>query len=190
MIAAHEVGLADRIQCERTVVASAVPNLPLLLINPLGKLPTMVLDDGRPLYDSRVICEYLDTLHEGQRLFPSGESHRLQALRWQALGDGLMDLLLLLLGERGRPEEQRRQDLMTAIGLKLDAGFGVLEKTAPALAATPFGIGHISIGCALSYLDFRFSTIDWRAGRRALVDWHSDFSSRSSAKATAHQDFY
>ena len=70
MVAAHEVGLADRIRTERVVVAANKPNADVMAVNPLNKIPTLVLDDGTVLYDSRVICEYLDTLHDGPKLFP------------------------------------------------------------------------------------------------------------------------
>src|SRR5215467_13809095 len=90
MIVAHELGLADRIDCVRTVVATARPHLPLMEENPLSKIPTLVLDDGTVLYDSRVICEYLDGLHHARRLVPQDFSERRTALRRQALGDGFL----------------------------------------------------------------------------------------------------
>jgi glutathione S-transferase len=88
MIFAHETGLLDRLECVRTVVAMPAANVDLLTENPLGKIPTLVLDDGTPLYDSGVICEYLDSLHAAAKLFPPQGSARWTALRWQALGDG------------------------------------------------------------------------------------------------------
>ena len=96
MIAAHETGLVDRLTCVRTVVAMTAPNAALLSDNPLSKIPTLVLDDGSALYDSGVICEYLDTLHDGSKLFPADAKARWTALRRHALGSGLLDLLILL----------------------------------------------------------------------------------------------
>src|SRR5262245_66552779 len=84
MIAAHELGLVDRLTCVRTVVATTKPHLALMEENPLSKLPTLVLDDGTVLYDSPVICEYLDTLHAGAMLFPLEQKARMTALRRQA----------------------------------------------------------------------------------------------------------
>ncbi len=72
MVAAHEVGVAGRIATERVVVSAAAPNAAVMAVNPLNKIPTLVLEDGTALFDSRVICEYLDTLHDGPRLFPTG----------------------------------------------------------------------------------------------------------------------
>src|SRR5713226_5361392 len=102
MIVAHELGLTDRITLLRTVVATTRPHLPLMEENPLSKIPTLVLDDGTVLYDSPVICEYLDSLHSGPKLIPTDLQARMVALRRQALGDGFLDFLLLLRNERER----------------------------------------------------------------------------------------
>jgi len=85
MVAAHEVGIADRIETRRVVVAANAPNPEVMAANPLNKIPTLVLQDGTALYDSRVICEFLDTLHGGLRLFPAEPNARFTALRRQAL---------------------------------------------------------------------------------------------------------
>src|SRR5262245_41396748 len=100
MIAAHELGLVERITCVRTVAAPTRPHAALMEVNPLSKIPTLVLDDGTVLYDSPVICEYLDSLHGGHKLVPADGMERMVALRRQALGDGFLDFLLLLRNER------------------------------------------------------------------------------------------
>jgi glutathione S-transferase len=100
MIVAHERGIADRLQCVRTVAEMTKPHAELMKENPLSKIPTLVLDDGTPLYDSRVICEYLDALGGDPRLFPQQGGARIVALRRQALGDGFLDLLVLTRNER------------------------------------------------------------------------------------------
>jgi len=105
MVAAHEVGIADRIRTQRVVVAPNNPNIEVMQDNPLSKIPTLVFDDGTSLYDSRVICEYFDTLHDGPKLFPANPDLRWKALRRQALGDGLMEVIVLRLGEMSRPRE-------------------------------------------------------------------------------------
>src|SRR4029079_3707197 len=87
MIAAHECGVADRIQTMRTVVAAATPDIELMKENPQSRLPTLRLADGTVVYDSPVICEYFDTLHGGPKLFPASLPERLEALRWQGLGE-------------------------------------------------------------------------------------------------------
>ena len=137
MVFAHEAGLVDRLTCVRTVVAMKTPNAALLPDNPLSKIPTLVLDDGSPLYDSGVICEYLDTLHDRPKLFPAMGSARWTALRRQALGDGFLDVLLLWRHERERP--QPSQQLLDAFAEKYHATLTFLEQEASSLARAPFG---------------------------------------------------
>jgi glutathione S-transferase len=182
MIFAHETGLVDRLTCVRTVVAMTTPNATLLPDNPLSKIPTLVLDDGSPLYDSGVICEYLDTLHDGPQLFPATGAARWTALRRQALGDGFLDFLLLWRHERER--SQPWQPMLDAFTAKYQATLRSLEREASYLGDTPFGIGHIAVGCGLSYLDFRFADLDWRGGHPEIAAWHASFAQRPSAKAT------
>jgi glutathione S-transferase len=181
MIAAHETGTVGRIETVRTKVAMVAPNRALLPDNPLGKIPTLVLADGSTLYDSVVICEYLDTLHDGPKLFPAGPA-RFVALTRHALGNGMLDALILWRNERERAAPM--QVLLDAFALKTEASLAALERIAPGLAATPFGIGHIAIGCALSYLDFRFATLPWREARPNLAAWHASFDARPSVQAT------
>ncbi len=182
MIAAHEIGIVDRIACVRSVAASTKPHPELMKDNPLSKIPALVLDDGSPLYDSRVICEYFDTLHTGPKLFPDEPKARFLALRRQALGDGMLDLLVLWRGEEQRPH--RSEVHIASFAARRAACLAALEREAPSLAAVPFGIGHIAVGCALSYLDFRFAALPWREGHPRLAEWHAAFCARPSARAT------
>jgi glutathione S-transferase len=182
MIAAHETGLVDRLTCVRTVVAMTEPNTNLLSDNPLSKIPTLVLDDGSPLYDSLVICEYFDAMHDGPKLFPTDPKARWTALRRHALGNGLLDMLILWRGERER--QHLSQPHLDAFAVKYKATLKALEKESPEIGATPFGVGHIAIGCALSYADFRFADLNWRAGHPQIAAWHASFSQRPSARAT------
>jgi glutathione S-transferase len=183
MIAAHEMGLTDQLNCVRTVVGGTTPHLELMQENPLGKIPTLVLADGTIYYDSPVVCEYLDSLHSGPKLFPAPGPDRFTALRRQALGSGMIDMGLLLLGERARPEERRSQPHMDLWTLKLQTSVAALEKEADALVATPFSIGHVAIGVALGYLDFRFDVLKWRDGKPQLAKWYETFQNRASVKA-------
>src|SRR5690606_17542207 len=146
MIAAHELDLLQRIELVRSVAAMKQPNPAIMADNPLAKIPTLVLPDGDALYDSAVICEYLDALVDGP-LFPRAGAARWQALRWQALGDGLLDLLLLWRNERER--EAPLAELIGAFELKTRATLQRLEREADALASTPFAIGHLALVCAL-----------------------------------------
>ena len=134
MIVAHELGLADRIETVRTVVGGTTPHLELMRENPLGKIPTLVLEDGTIIYNSPVICEYLDTLHDGPKLYPAWPE-RLTALRRLALGDGMLDIALAWLGERFRPAERQSEPHMALWQGKLRACVDALEQEADALAA-------------------------------------------------------
>lgn len=187
MVAAHELGLAERLRTVRTVVRMGKPNDALLPENPLSKIPTLVLDDGRVLFDSLTIIEYLDALAGGGRLVPAGEA-RWEALTRHALGNGLLDLLILWRNERDKPAERRTGEWLDSFAAKTGATLDHLERDAPRLAEGPFGIGQIAIGCALSYLDFRFPDLPWREGRPALAGWHERFAARPSVRATEAVD--
>jgi len=187
MVVAQERGLADRIETVRTVVQMTRPNLALLPDNPLGKIPTLVLDDGTAIFDSLTICEYLDALG-GPLLFPAAGPARWQALTWHALGHGLMDLGVLWRNERDKPDARQTPEWLDSFGIKAGATLDALEERAPHLAATPYGIGHVAIGVALGYLDFRFGTLEWRRGRPALAGWQAGFDARPAVRATAVAD--
>jgi glutathione S-transferase len=184
MIAAHERGVAGRLDCVRTVAATSKPHAELMKDNPLSKIPTLVLDDGTVIYDSPVICEYFDSIGDAEtpKLFPLEPRLRLLALRRQALGDGFLDLLVLLRDERMRA--QPSQAHLASAALRKRATLDGLEIEAVELAASQFGIGHIAIGCALSYLDFRYADEDWREGHPRLANWHEGFATRPSVLAT------
>jgi glutathione S-transferase len=188
LILAHEVGLAHRIEKVRTVVAPNRPNAQLQLDNPLSKTPTLILDDGMPLYDSEVICAYLDSLHGGRKLIPEAPQARWTALRRQALADGMLDILILWRDELIHAADSHLAAMFAAYRTKITASLDQLETEAPSLAATPFDIGHISIGCTLSYLQFRFAHLQWENGRGALADWYQTFAQRASARATEPVD--
>lgn len=188
MVCAHETGLADRIERVLAVVAMTRPHLQLMRENPLGKIPTLVTDGGLILFDSAVICEYLDSLHHGPRLFPLSPGPRWEALRWHALGDGMLDLLILWRNELLRPEAQRCAEILAAFALRIRAAVSVLDHEAAAIASAPFGIGHIAVGCALGYIDFRFADMDWRDGHARISRWFETFGARPSAQLTLPSD--
>jgi glutathione S-transferase len=189
MVAAHEVGVAGGIATERVVVAANKPNAEVMALNPLNKIPTLVLDDGSALYDSRVICEYLDTLHDGRKLFPAEEAARWPALRRQALGDGLMEVIVLRLGEQNRPKEAQSESHLAAFRHKIASSLDRIEAEGLGLAG-PLDIGHIAVGCALGHLDFRFAADTWRTGRPRLSAWYAAFAERTSMRATEYADVY
>jgi glutathione S-transferase len=181
MICAHEVGLAERLQLVRSVAAMLKPNARLMQDNPLSKIPTLVLDDGFTLFDSVVICEYLDELGQGT-LFPRQGLDKWQALRWHALGDGMLDAAILWRNERERAAALPA--LLEAFDLKMRAALKQLDDEAQALAETPFSIGHVAIGCALGYLDYRFDAFGWRQLAPRVAEWEAELRQRASFKQT------
>ncbi len=187
VIAAHELGVQDRIERVRTVVGGTTPHPALMRENPLGKIPTLVLEDGTIIHDSPVVCEFLDRLAGGS-LFPAAWEVLLVALRWQALGSGMLDISLLRLGERNKPEVQRSAAHEALWHGKIVCCLDALEGEAEALAAAGFNIGHIAIGVALGYLDFRFGAEAWRTGRPKLAAWHAGFNARPSVAANMPEE--
>ncbi len=174
-IAADLLGLAGRIE---VVPASTTdPTDTLRSQNPLGKIPTLILEDGSAIYDSRVIAEYLDHLGGGM-LIPSESARRFGALRLQALGDGINDAALLIRYETAtRRPELRDQEAIDLQQGKIDRALATLE------AAPPTGdvdIGQIAVACALGYLDLRFDGA-WRAAHPKLAAWLAGFTAKVPA---------
>ena len=188
MIAAHELALEDRIDTVRTVVGGTTPHLELMEDNPLGKLPTLIPADGTAIYDSYVILEYFHSLKPQAGLIPPEGPARITALRHHALGNGMLDILLQWLGERGRPPERQSEPHIALWRGKIAACVEALDTEADTLAATKLNIGHIAIGVALGYLDFRFKAEPWRPGHDRLAAWYETFERRKSAQAHAPAD--
>jgi glutathione S-transferase len=183
-----ETGLAAQVERVRSVAAMATPNPAIMADNPLSQIPALVLDDGTPLYDSPVICEYLDSLHDGTRFFPAAGPARWLALRRQALADGMLAILLLWRQERMKTTAQQIPAWLAAFELKIFTSLGRLEQEADLLARDGFDIGHLSIGCMLSYLDYRFADLDWRTPHPQLAVWHAGFEQRPAVIANAPDD--
>lgn len=186
MIVAHELGLVTRISCVRTVAAMTKPHAELMQDNPLSKIPTLVLDDGTVIYDSAVICEYLDSLHGGAELFPADARDRVTALCRQALGDGFLDLLILNRDERSR--QHPSQAHLASHAKRKRAVLAMLDEQAVTFKMSAFDIGHIAIGTSLSYLDFRFADEEWRQDHPRLAHWHETFAARPAVRATEPED--
>lgn len=141
--------------------------------NPLGKIPTLVLEDGTTLFDSRVIVAYLDAVAGGGALLPAEIGPRFAALRLEALADGISDAALLQVYEGRWREEPRRDPTWIAHQAgKVSRGLAALEAAPP---EGPVTVGHIALACALGYLDLRFAG-DWREGHPALVGWLDGFA--------------
>jgi len=188
MIVLSEKGLEGRVETVRSpVMMAASTNPDVLRDNPLGKIPALVLNDGTVLFDSRVICEYLDGIGDGPALLPQSFDARIECLRWQAFGDGLTDILLLWRIEMTRGAAANPV-ISAGFNDKVHAAMAQLEAEAATLATRPFGLGHVAIICALGQLDFRFAECNWRAAHPVLAAWHKDMSARSSVSKTAVVD--
>jgi glutathione S-transferase len=183
-IAAIELGLGHRVELAEVTVLPSKPNIDLARENPLIKVPALKADDGAVLYDSRVICEYLDRVAGGGRIFPAEGAERWRALTRQALGDGVMDAGILRRYELVlRPAALRWDDWLSGQQAKIDHALDAAEKEAGRWA-DDFDIGHITIACALGWLDFRFADYDWRARRPALAAWKTRTDARASVSQT------
>ncbi len=181
MVCAAETGLSERIELVPTNTRDPESDLPK--DNPLGKVPTLITDGGDRLFDSPVICEYLDDLHDGDRLYPPSGAARWKALRLQALGDGILDAAVLCLLESRRQADQRSAAFVEHQKGKIERALDALESEAPGLGGS-LTIGAVGAGCALGYLDFRFPADHWRDGRPALAAWYEAFSRRPSMAAS------
>jgi len=182
-IVARESGTLARLQEIETAVSPVTANADLAAANPLVKIPALMLDDGRTLYDSRVICEYLDSLGSAQ-LFPASGAERWDALRLQALCDGILDAAVLSRYEMAvRPQALQWSDWIAGQRRKIDGGLAALAAEQPGWGER-FGIGQISAACVCGYLDFRFPQIDWRAAHPGLKIWFERVSTRNSVRET------
>ena len=187
LVVANEAGIEDRLEkvdCSTTTPVNPDPSN----ANPLKKIPALELDDGTILFDSPVICEYLDTELGDGSLFPRELSARWIALRFQALADGLLDAAILLRYETIlRPEHLCWDDGVTAQMNKIDDALADMEDHAASFGER-VDIGTISVACAVGYLDFRFKDKDWRAVCPKLAAWYEGFAKRPSMQATRPPD--
>jgi len=181
MICLHELGMNDQVENLRSVAAMLKPNARIMQDNPLSKIPTLTTADGIHLFDSLVICEYLNDLGNGS-LFPVSGPEKWQALRWHALGDGLLDALILWRNERER--EQPLVALMDAFELKFNASLQLLTSEMNELSESSFNIGTLTLGCALGYADYRFESLEWQSKYIELAKWYNQLCLRPSFQTT------
>jgi len=184
-IMALELGLEDSI--EHVSIASG-PAGDIARLNPLGKVPTLELDDGTALYDSPVICEYLDTLHTGPKMIPENTADRITVLCLQALADGATDAGISRMLESRRPESERSPSWIERQQRAFAQSFDVMDQSID-LFKGDVDLAQISFCACIGWFDFRLSDeFDWRGDRPALADWHANFSARPSVMATEPKD--
>ncbi len=182
MVLLHETGQLDDVAIVGTTVSPVTGAETVAVHNPLGKLPTLTRPDGPALYDSRVICRYLDQ-RAGGRLYPANRLW--DVLTVEATADGIMDAAVLLTYEnRLRDAPMRLQGWIDGQWQKIDRALDAVGEIWLSNLCGPFDMGQIAMGCALEYLDFRHDDHAWRAGRSALADWQAAFAARPSMAAT------
>lgn len=192
MVAAIETKLDHRLHLEKLgLLAPAHPNPQLAAVNPLAKIPTLVLEDGQVIFDSQVICEYLDSLHDGDKLFPPVGEARWRALTRAAAADGLLEAAMLARADMARPADRQSPEWTAAQLRKAKRCLDMFAREAETTVfpvdlagAARLDIGDITLGCALGWLDFRMPGENWRHGRKALARWFEEVSQRHSMKRT------
>lgn len=160
-------GLTSQIQLVTTNPWTSPASL--LAQNPLAKIPCLVTEDGLALFDSPVICEYLDSVGNEGPLFPPQHPARWRALKFQAIGDGIMDAGVAARMEGMRPREDARDAVIARARDAITNALDLLDKAPP--TSSHLDIGSITLACALGYLDFRFADMAWRTGRPRLAKW-------------------
>lgn len=189
LIAAHETGTIGDIVMEPMVVTALKANQPLLDITPLGQIPTLVLDNGEPLYDSAVICRYLDLMLGNGQLHPRDIATEITLMRRVALGDGLTAALMSLLSEQSRRQPEQSEPRITAIKNKLPRIFASLDHEAFEMERAAFDMSQIAIVAGLCYVDFRLAAeVMWREEFPTLARWFAAVSQRPSVIATTYFD--
>ena len=186
MVLILEAGLADQVEIAQATGSPLDSSKMPLSQNPLGKIPALERGDGPAVYDSRVICRYLDD-RAGAGLYPPAP--RLwETLTLEATADGMIEAAILMLYEdRLRPEEKRFDGWVEGQWAKIARALDTLEGRWMSHLNGPLDMGQIAIGVALSYLDFRFDARGWRQGRPELARWHEAFAARESMTATVPQ---
>ena len=182
LVVGHELGLNARIELLNSNAHPINRDREIIAKNPLGKVPTFLSDDGQVLYDSRVICEYLNDLANGT-LLPASGRERWTTLTLQALGDGILDAALLARYEDvARPEAIRWTEWHAAQIDKVETALTSLETNQSQIDAR-VDLGTLTVGCALWYLDLRFPNLMWRDRFPKVAGWWAGFSQRPSMQA-------
>ena len=183
-VVVKETGQEEDVAFVTTVAAPGGAEDVLKAANPLGKIPALVRDDGPTVYDSRVICRFLNA-RAGAHLYPDGN---FDTLILEATAHGMMEAAVLIVYEmRFRPEEQQSAKWMEAQWEKVADALDAIEHRWMSHLAGEIDIAHIAVGCALGYLDLRHSHRNWRDGRPNLVSWYDTFAARPSMKETEPQ---
>lgn len=176
-----------RIECEFEVDNPWTAESSVAALNPLCKVPVLIMDDGTSLYDSRVIAEFLDSVTPVSRLIPEGNRPRIMVKRWEALADGICDAAAATFLERKRAPQQQNGDWIERQQAKVSNGLQAIAEELGDKAwcnGEHYSLGDIAVGCALFYLDFRFPEIDWRSAYPNVARLADKLAKRASFKDT------
>ncbi len=184
MVTALEAGLTNAMQLVPTDPWN--PDDPLQETNPLGKVPALTVADGTVFAGSALVCDYLDSLNQGRKLFPEESGERWRALRLQALADGVLEAgVARIIEQVRRPADKLWEGWIDRQNGKILKTLDVIEAmTARGELAEEPTIGEVSLACALGYLDFRYPDLGWRDGRPALTAWNVAMKERPSIAQT------
>jgi glutathione S-transferase len=189
MVCAHLTGQAGSIERLESAAHPIRRDGRIARHNPLAKVPTLILESGQSLFDSRTICEYLAASGGATNLFPKEGEERWRALSLQSLGDGLLDAALLARYETvARPPEFQWLEWRSAQLVKVAACLDVIESQARSLRGDAPTIGEVTVGCALGYIDFRFPEIKWRDTHPQTARWNEAFQATPAMTATIPHD--
>lgn len=182
MVTLHETGQLAEVEVVKLATTPLNSHPELIAANPVGKIPALVRENSPTLYDSRVICRFLDA-RAGSDLYP--EKRLWDTLTLEATADGIMDAAVgIIYEERFRPEEKVSLDWIEAQWAKVSRALDALETRWMSHLNGPLDMGQIAVGCALGYLDFRHEVRGWRTGRPDLAAWEAKFAAREAMQAT------
>lgn len=176
----REKGILDKFDEE---IAMPIDNPPeLLKANPIAQVPALILDDGSAIFNSPLICAYIDNKFTGPKLVPEGFDAGFKVRRLEALGDAIMEMAVKIAFEGRRDEDKKSELWLTRWNAGIKRG---LEEAETAIDGQDFSLGLISIACALGYLDFRHPNIDWKSQYKELAEFQKTMEARPSFIDTA-----
>ncbi len=180
-----------KIEYEFELDSPWVPETKVPTINPLGKVPVLVLDDETPLFDSRVIVEYIDNVTPNNKLLPTPNRERTEVKRWEALADGICDAAATAFLEGKRPKKEQSADNITRQRGKIERGLAFMAQELGEDAhcmGTHFSLADVAVGTALGYVAFRAADIDWQTVHPNLAKLYEKLMQRPSFAETAPRE--
>jgi glutathione S-transferase len=188
LVSAYELGLSEQLTLVPKIVSLVEREPEVCAVNPLGQIPTLILTDGQALFDSFVICDYLDAIAAQPHLIPVDRRARVEMGRRHAEAEGLMLSFMRWYSERRRTDEPLSERYVEVCRDKFTRLVDQWERQAEDWQARPIDLGFIATGCALAYADFRFEAENWRTMRPQLTKWYTQIAQRPSFLATVFRN--